>query len=1238
MRLGSMSASAGVLMGHVLLAFPAMAQAVPPAAAPSSSVPADVLSDPQILLQQSVSDMQRMALAGNRSEALKIAERTYERLRTEAGPEHPLTAVALFNVGAAQRQTGAVEDAVVTLQRAVALEMKLGPASRQSFRRALRELAEVERGRGQAEAAIVIYDAVLVKVRQDGAGSIAEAELLEEQAQLHRHVGAFPPAEENLKRALAIKQARLLPSDPGLVTTLTHLGGVARLVGRHEEAEGYYKRAIDIVAAGKGEKDPNLGILVDNLGVLYQSLGRDAEAEVQHKRALAILEDTLGREHLSTGQCAANLGAVMFKQGRNAEAERLIDRALAIYRRTLPPGDWRIGIVLDNLAGVWRNQRRYGEAAQAYAQAIEILRKAYSDTHPDVGTALNNLALMHAETGRFSDAEREVTEALRIAEKAHGSGHVNVALVLNTMGYVQSLQGKRTDARASYSRAIDIVEKALGTEHPLLVGSATALGEVQLADGDAAGALASYQRAASISVKRRGRPARSSRPIGRAGVDPFVGMVAARWQLETTDRGKPNAQKGSAKSASAAEEALADAQLALQSEAGRTIAQLGARLGARIPALAALARERQDLVEEWGKTDGALTAVLGKPADGRRQGDDAPFRRRLVEIDARLDQIDALLAKDHAGFLELAMPRAVPAKELKALLRADEVLLAILPAASHVYVWLVTRNDVRWHRVELSEADLDRKVRTLRCGLDAAEWWEETRAKRCAELTGRSPTGDVLPFDSMASVELYRALIEPFAAQIEGRQLLIAAGGALSSLPLQVLMPEVPKDGALAKARWLGLRHPMTTLPSIASLKTLRRDARASNAQRPYLGVGNPLLIGPNRDYSAAWGAQSCLASQLKRRTGSQPASMADARSRGGLVRGSVVDVEQVRLLSPLPETRDELCSVSASAGASEQDLVMGSKATEKQLRDLNASGALRSFRIVHFATHGLIAGEVPGLTEGALVMTPPAEAKGDEDGLLTASEIATFRLDADWVILSACNTAAGDTLGAETFSGLARAFFHAGARSLLVSHWPVQSAAAVKLTSRALAEIRRSPGLSRAEALRRSMAALVSDAADPNNAHPQTWAPFVVAGEGGGSTAATVPAASAAGPAASSAQPVNAVVPAAAAGIGATTAAGAAAASQKPWVPPWLKQPSKPAAGPASSKAPAQGPAPKVAAPGPAATNPAPAKSPTTIPSPAKASQAPVPLVPSPQSVTPAPSPAPAFKSQPSLTDSLFR
>jgi CHAT domain-containing protein len=139
----------------------------------------------------------------------------------------------------------------------------------------------------------------------------------------------------------------------------------------------------------------------------------------------------------------------------------------------------------------------------------------------------------------------------------------------------------------------------------------------------------------------------------------------------------------------------------------------------------------------------------------------------------------------------------------------------------------------------------------------------------------------------------------------------------------------------------------------------------------------------------------------------------------------------------------------------------------------------------------------VKGLGEPALALTLPAQPNDLDDGLLTASEVAQLKLNADWVVLSACNTAAGDKPGAEALSGLARAFFYAGARALPVSHWSVDSEAATRLTTSTFSIMNSEPKLGRAEALRRAMLAYMNDKASPLNAYPAFWAPFSLVGEG---------------------------------------------------------------------------------------------------------------------------------------------
>jgi hypothetical protein len=282
----------------------------------------------------------------------------------------------------------------------------------------------------------------------------------------------------------------------------------------------------------------------------------------------------------------------------------------------------------------------------------------------------------------------------------------------------------------------------------------------------------------------------------------------------------------------------------------------------------------------------------------------------------------------------------------------------------------------------------------------------------------------------------------------------------------------------------------------------LRRSDAGSAATKAFIGFGNPLLEG-DQAHPVLGAHYKMMAARAHERhqcpARRSPVAWAAGRPVKGatqpVLRAGMVDPAQLKAQSPLPETADELCAVASIVGAVVGAVHLGANSTEASVKALSASGALASYRIVHFATHGAVAGQIAGATEPGLILTPPPTASAEDDGFLSASEVAGLRLDADWVILSACNTAAGGAKDAEALSGLARAFFYAGARSLLVSHWAVDSQATVKLVANAVGATLRDPNLSQAGALQRAMLSLI-DRGRPHEAHPAYWASFVVVGE----------------------------------------------------------------------------------------------------------------------------------------------
>ena len=321
--------------------------------------------------------------------------------------------------------------------------------------------------------------------------------------------------------------------------------------------------------------------------------------------------------------------------------------------------------------------------------------------------------------------------------------------------------------------------------------------------------------------------------------------------------------------------------------------------------------------------------------------------------------------------------------------------------------------------------------------------------------------------------------------------------------------PHIVDAAGLRNVSWLARSHSTMILPTVNSLSALRRFAKPSAATKPMIGFGNPLLDGNPRErpWEAGWAAEA-RAKQVCDVTAGQQTAHVARRLRTVdrmTIRGGRVDIDALRSQVPLPDTADELCVSASILKLTSADVVLGSNATETMVKRLSAEGRLADYRILHFATHGALAGEIENVNEPGLILTPPPEQSEGDDGYLSASEITKLKLDANLVILSACNTAvvsegaAGDNNNwreSEAQLGLAFAFFYAGARALLVSNWAVDSAATVKLVTGTVEADARTADVGRAEALRRAMLAMI-DNGEERDAHPSLWAPFVVFGEG---------------------------------------------------------------------------------------------------------------------------------------------
>jgi CHAT domain-containing protein len=478
-------------------------------------------------------------------------------------------------------------------------------------------------------------------------------------------------------------------------------------------------------------------------------------------------------------------------------------------------------------------------------------------------------------------------------------------------------------------------------------------------------------------------------------------------------------------------------QLARQSEAGRAIAAMTARLASGSGDLAQLLRQRDQLLQQRELiAQGAATA-------------------RLAQVDAQLDHIEATLDAEFPSYRQAGTPKPLTLTEARYLLGPSEAMAVMLARDDGVHTFLVTPEFVGWHHADMTREWLDASVQKLRLALDPTE-----AARAGVALNKRAKDKE---FDLRLAHSIWQQTLGPLTAYLPAdATVFMVPDGAFQSLPFSMLLTKAPELTArtdYAAQPWAIKHYSFATLPVPASLRALRRAAPVTLPSVPFVGVGDPVLGGHGA---------------------------AD-------IRGVLDNPGALAALAPLPETEQELRELNRIVAGGAGRLFLREHAREPALK----SGALSDARVLAFATHGLMGGELEGVIEPALVLTPPAPGSANEDGLLSASEIAQLRLNADWVLLSACNTAVGAGGGeAEGLSGLARAFFYAGARRLLVSHWSVQSDPTVALTTgmfRAKSMVGDDP--TGARALRHSILDMIHNPGRPGWSHPAAWAPFVTVG-----------------------------------------------------------------------------------------------------------------------------------------------
>ena len=962
-------------------------------------------------------------------------------------------------------------------------------AQRENWRAAV-EHAEAESKAGHRTAVIPLAKEALIMAERnfgvDDSDTLASVGYLASSFMMERAFAQATPLLVRLTETLGRTQGK---EHPKTLAALDNLASNYEILGRFADCLTPRKAIVDARVRALGRAHPDTLDAEEKLAAVYVKLGSLAEAERIYIRVFEERERALGDDDPKTLAATNQLATLLESEGRHGEAERLYTRGLEASERLLGKEAPLTLTFAYGLGITYEKERRYPAAEAMLTRALEGRKRLYGEEDANTIATLGALANLYGTQGKFQAAIPLAKRTVESSERLFGKEHLDTLAAVYNLATLYEYSGHYIDGDPLFARTLTVHERLLGPQHPHSLLLYYALTTNRLSDPAlVAGALEPAR--ALIAAKRARRISTDVSAVAQAERDreakrrsnDFIWFAEAAWYVS---EGHPRQRED------LAGEAFTALQDAISGLAGKAIGQTAVRQLAerKTSGLGLLIRQRQDLDSRWDANAEMFSATL---ADDGPTGTDrrSALAHERQALEHEMDRLDVRLRAELPDYFALVRSEPVSLADTQKLLRPDEAILLAVQSTMSTHVIAVSHDAISWNRTHWDKDITAESVKRLLwdvgvdVGVDAATSarWE-------------SEGGPGYPYDRKTAYALYQQLIAPVEPVLRNkRHVFIAAGGALSSFPFGILVTERPQgaDGdpaALRATKWFVDAHALVTIPSVQSLQYLRKAARRSKSSGAdaaviFAGYGDPKLAGPAQ----------------KRGPRSGKALPASAILQPDLLRagGGMANIDQIRSLASLPGTATELGSMREALHAPRAAVHLQQQATEAAIRNTDLSHV----RIIALATHGVMAGELTGAAEPGLIFTPPLTASDQDDGFLSASEVSKMKLAADWVILSACNTAAGDgSDGAPGLSGLARAFFYAGARNLLVSYWPVRDDTAARITVGTIKGLRNKPQASRAEALQSAMRAIRDDAshdtATDSWAHPNAWAPFTLVGDG---------------------------------------------------------------------------------------------------------------------------------------------
>lgn len=894
------------------------------------------------------------------------------------------------------------------------------------------------------------------------------------------YIGKVASSLGRYERALSsfnesIKINRELNDQQAVAANLNLIGNVYSSLGQYDKPLKHYQEALEINKKLNNQQE--IAITLRNIGDAYCDL-------VEHDKALAYYQNALNIQKKHNFRF--DMAVTLTNTGAFYKDLNQYDKALSYYEGSLKisrelDSSAMIATNLNNTGNVYASLGRSDAALSYYHQALSI-EKQLNRPHK-MAITLNNIGMEHFRLGRYEQALHYLNEALRIERKLNNPH--NIADRLNNIGAVYLRQKRYKEAETIFleRKGLEkrvapnrLIHPGLETVYILTKKYDMALdlltmpyrkptwrstpnysmeyfihyGHALKGKGLLKESVSMLLKAVSISEEMRQKVGEKESFFAGGGYVSrlmphrlLVSVLSERaMRGEVIDEEfKPYGKDFASAALYFAE--LTKARTLLESMAG-----------------AARKHDEPEVPSEIKIKEDSILKQLSEIEDNwetaYKKGE-AVFNRLLKRkegLDKELNSLISEIRTKYPGYAAIKYPKPTPAGELA--LKENEVLIEFALTGDEGYVFVIRKGGVsRIHRINIHREALEEKIKAFMEPLN---------------------TGKPSEFSIKASKELYEILLFQALKDIKDTEkLIIVPDGILGLLPFEALAIKGGKD--YKDSLYIGDKWTITYSQSATAL-ALTRLLKPSEAKKPLFALGNPVYDKSDPRYIAY------------KKGASQQITAKDVKQYA--YRGITVlpkgerEWEEV-IYSSLPETEDEVREIARLFGVKPEmpEVLLNISANETNFRNT----FLKDYRYIHLATHADLPGKVQGIKEPFIILGQ-VENRGKDDGFLTLSEVLELKFDADMVVLSACSTGKGKMMEGEGVANFARAFQHAGAKSVLVSLWEVASEPAVEYMKAFYGHLK--AGKSRAEALR-----LARNAIKAKYSNPFYWAVFILHGEG---------------------------------------------------------------------------------------------------------------------------------------------